>query len=62
MMNGTSAVSPLSTRMSERERAELRRVARRAMSLAKEGRAHLVQRRNGTDDFAYFLVARRREK
>jgi hypothetical protein len=49
-----------SDRLTQREKVELRRVARRAMLAAETGLAHLVQRRNGANDFTYFLVARTR--
>jgi hypothetical protein len=49
-----------SDRLTQREKAELRRVARRAMLAAEAGLAHLLQRRNGPNDFTYFLVARTR--
>ena len=53
---------PIAGRLSERERPELRRVARRAMSAAEAGLAHLLQRRNGAGDFTYVLIARSRPK
>ena len=53
-------LDPGNGRLTERERAELRRVSRRAMLLAEDGLAHLLQRRNGPDDFSYLLVARSR--
>ena len=53
---------PIAGRLSERERAELRRVARRAMLAAESGLADLVQRRNGAGDFTYLLIARARPK
>ena len=37
---------------------ELNRVARRAWWAAEQGLVHLVQRRNGPDDFSYLAVAR----
>jgi hypothetical protein len=49
-------------RLVERERAELLCVARRALSAAQAGQAHLVQHRNGHDDFSYVLVARPRSR
>ena len=49
-------------RLPERERGELLRVARRAVSAAERGLAHLVQRRNGPDDFTYLMIARPRPK
>ena len=42
------------------ERAELLRVARRALWAAEMGYVHLVQRRNGPDDYTYLLIARPR--
>jgi hypothetical protein len=50
----------VASRLTERERAKLQRVARRARLAAENGLAHLVQRRNGPDDFTYLLVARPR--
>jgi hypothetical protein len=44
--------------LNDREANELRRVARRALSLAKDGFAHLVQHRHGPDDYSYLLIAR----
>ena len=41
-------------------RHELARVARRAWWAAKQGLVHLVQRRNGPDDFSYIAIARAR--
>jgi hypothetical protein len=49
-----------SDRLTQREKVELRRVARRAMFAAESGLAHLVQRRNGPSDFTYLLIARPR--
>ena len=51
---------PHSGRMSDQDRAELHRVARRARWAAQKGLGHLVQRRHGADDYEYRLVARRR--
>ena len=39
-------------------RRELNRVARRAWWAAEEGLVHLVQRRNGPDNFSYLAIAR----
>ena len=39
-------------------RRELNRVTHRAWWAAQQGLVHLVQRRNGTDDFSYVAVAR----
>lgn len=41
---------------------ELNRVARRAWWAAEQGLVHLVQRRNGPDDFSYLAIARPRPK
>ncbi len=41
-------------------RRELARVARRAWWAASQGLVHLVQRRNGVDDFSYIAIARPR--
>ena len=39
-------------------RRELNRLAYRASWAANQGLVHLVQRRNGPDDFSYFAIAR----
>lgn len=49
-----------SGRLSEWDRAELVRVARRAYWAMEKGFVHLLQRRNGPDDFTYLAVAGRR--
>ena len=41
-------------------RRELGRVGRRAWWAANQGLIHLVQRRNGADDFSYIAIARPR--
>ena len=41
-------------------RRELCRVARRAWWAAEQGLIHLLQRRNGPDDFTYLAIARPR--
>jgi len=41
-------------------RRELARVARRAWWAAEKGLVHLVQRRNGPDDFTYTAIVRPR--
>jgi hypothetical protein len=41
-------------------RRELARVARIAWRAAEQGLVHLVQRRNGPDDFTYLAIARPR--
>lgn len=53
---------PSNGRLTQREKAELRRVARRAMLAAESGLAHLVQRRHGPGDFSYVLIVRPRPK
>jgi hypothetical protein len=47
-----------SGRVPEHERSELIRVGRRAYRACEIGRAHLVQRRHGPDDYSYLLIAR----
>ena len=47
-------------RLSEQDATELSRVADRAWLAAQRGLVHLVQRRNGPDDYSYLLVARPR--
>ncbi len=49
-------------RLPERQRLDLIRVARRAIWAAEHGFAHPVQRRHGTDDYSYLLIARPRPK
>ena len=46
--------------LSERERAELSRVARRAWWAAERGLVHLVQRRHRSHDYSDLAVARAR--
>jgi hypothetical protein len=55
-------VVPYSHRLSDRERAELIKVARRARWASEKGLAHLLQRRHEIDDYAYLLVVRTRPK
>jgi hypothetical protein len=50
------------SRFTERERHELMNISRRAWWAAVQGLAHLVQRRNGPEDFSYLAVARRKPK
>jgi hypothetical protein len=52
--------SRTTSRLPRREQAELTRVARRALALADAGRARLVQRRHGPQDYEYKIVIRRR--
>jgi hypothetical protein len=51
---------PSNGRLANPEMAELVRVARRAMSAAESGLAHLVQRKNGPCDYSYLIIARPR--
>ena len=50
---------PDRSRLPERDRAELGRVARRAFDAWRDGTADLVQKRHGPNDFSYFLMVRR---
>ena len=54
--------TPQGTRLAERDRAELARVARRAWWAAERGLIHLVQRRHGSDDYSYLAIARPKPK
>jgi hypothetical protein len=45
-------------RLTERERAELVRLARRAWCASEQKLIHLVQRRHGADDYSYLAIAR----
>jgi hypothetical protein len=49
-------------RLPEHERAELVRLGRRAYWAAEIGRAHLLQRRHGPNDYSYLLIARSHPK
>ncbi|HLI12757.1 MAG TPA: hypothetical protein VKY65_14285 [Alphaproteobacteria bacterium] len=51
-------VTEQGTRLAERDRTELVRVARRAWWAAELGLVHLVQRRHGPDDYSYLAIAR----
>ncbi|MFZ5790307.1 MAG: hypothetical protein ACOY3L_06365 [Pseudomonadota bacterium] len=51
-------VTEQGTRLAERDRAELVRVARRAWWAAEQRLVHLVQRRHGPDDYSYLAIAR----
>jgi hypothetical protein len=48
-------------RLPEQDATELSRVADRAWLAAEQGLAHLVQRRNGSSEFSYLIVARPRK-
>lgn len=45
------------SRLGERDRKELCRVADAVMALAQSGHVHPIQRRNGPGDFTYIAVA-----
>ena len=49
---------PQGGRLTERDRSELVRVARRALWAADRGIAYLIQRRHGPDDYSYLVIAR----
>ena len=53
-------VSSFGRSLSDPERIELCRVARRAWWAAERGLVHLMQRRHGADDFSYLAIARTR--
>ena len=48
-------------RLQEQDATELSRVAARAWLAGEQGHAHLVQHRNGCNDFSYMIVARPRK-
>lgn len=48
------------TRLADRDRAELARVASRAWWASEQRLIHLVQRRHGADDYSYLAIARPR--
>jgi hypothetical protein len=52
--------SPATSHLSQRDRAELACVARRALALAKFGLAELTQRRLGPDFYEYLIVVKAR--
>ena len=54
--------SPHGQTFKGQDRKELCRVARRAWWAASQGFVHLIQRRNGPDDFTYIAIARPRPK
>ena len=51
---------PQTARTTACERVELMHLARCAIRAAENGFVHLVQRRNGENDFSYFAIARPR--
>jgi hypothetical protein len=52
-------MAPYAGRLSEPDRNELKRVARRAAWAWAQGRVHLVQKRHGPDDYSYLIIARK---
>lgn len=54
--------SPHGQTFQGQNRKELGRVARRVWWAAEQGLIHLLQRRNGPDDFTYLAIARPRPK
>jgi hypothetical protein len=52
----------LTTALAPEQRDALELVAQRACSMAEAGLCHLVQRRLGTERFAYVLIVRPRHK
>ena len=50
------------SRFAENQRHELMNISRRAWWASVQGLAHLVQRRNGPDDYSYLAVARRKPR
>jgi hypothetical protein len=55
-------ISASARRLTDRARKELVRVARRAIWASESGLVHLIQRRYGVDDYAYFIEAKARPK
>jgi DNA-directed RNA polymerase specialized sigma24 family protein len=53
---------PHGSRLPEKDRLELGRIARRAWWASERGLAHLIQRRHGPDDYSYIIIARPRSK
>lgn len=51
-------IIPHGSRLPEKDRLELGRIARRAWWASERGLAHLVQRRHGPDDYSYIIIAR----
>lgn len=54
--------SPMAKRLSDADRTALVKVARRALWAAEHDLVHLVQRRLGTEAFAYLAIARPRPR
>ena len=55
-------IVPVASRLAPEAREELARMARRALWAAEQDLVHLVQRRNGPNDFSYLAVARPKPK
>ena len=55
-------IVPVASRLAPEARRELAAMARRALWAAEQELVHLVQRRNGPDDFSYLAVARPKPK
>jgi hypothetical protein len=51
---------PLRSRLSNRDRVALVRIAELALSAQNESLVDLVQKRNGPCDYSYLMIARRR--
>jgi hypothetical protein len=56
----TIDVNPLGSRLAEAEQRGLRRVKDCAWQASQNGLVHLLQRRHGPNDYAYFAVRRPR--
>ena len=56
------SANPTGSKLESDDRRLLGRVAARAFRLAKEGKAHLVQRRHGEADYSYLLIVRPRPR
>ena len=52
--------NPHSRRLSDKARQELGKAAKRARWASERGLVHLLQRRRGSDDYDYLIVARPR--
>lgn len=53
-------INSISSNLEARDRSALSRIARRAQWAAELGLVHLLQRRNGPDNYTYLVVARPR--
>ena len=54
--------NPTKSKLEADDRRQLGRVAARALRLAEQGKAHLVQRRHGEADYSYLLIVRPRPR